>query len=186
MKTYNNFFIGIPLPQKFYKEYKALLDEVSKIDKNVRVTKVKRPHITILFMGKQSIGFIHEVEDFVKKEAGTLKNCRVEISGIRYFENKNYDVISLDATICKSIKNLHTKLVEIFKNHSKITKKNFDPHLTLARVKNKNIKTREIFRSINKLYRNLSWEFEIENIVLYGRDPQEKNKQRILGSVEIN
>jgi len=187
MNVYNNFFVGVPIPENYIRNYEDLYTIVRKINPNLKLNITNNLHITILFIGKQNGKNIEKVAASVKRNIKILKDCYVHISGYGYFHNKNYDVLHLEIVenkkLLKFYKIIRTELYEIFVSEKKI----FSPHLTLARVKN-SVKGKELEKHL-KYYenalKNVNWKFPIREINLYGRNGDNKNKQEIIETVKV-
>jgi 2'-5' RNA ligase len=183
MKIYNNFFVGLPLPDEFHKNYTRLLAELKKVDPKLKISKTPHPHITIIFMGKQQEGDILEVGGFIKEQSKYLKGCKIELDGISFFSNNKQDVIFLKTSVCSKAVKLHETLAQKFSYLFKNKKENFYPHLTLARTKTVD---KNLLKRIEQIKSNNTWEFTVKKINLYVRDPQKGNHQFVIHSIDLS
>jgi len=186
VKVYNNLFVGIPLPEKYLEEYGSILESINKVDKSIRTSKTRYPHITILFMGKQNGNVAQEVVNFARENKAALQDCLIRISKINCFFNQRYDVLYLKIDGTAKLKEFFDVLVEKFRSNFISEKRNFDPHLTLGRIKTRGRRSQEILDKVRNTIPPIKWEFKIQYLNIYGRDPEEKNKQIVLGNIKIN
>lgn len=68
MKVYTSCFIGIPLPDKYQKEFEALLKDINSICPSWELVDPKTPHITVFYLDKQSK---NKLPDIAKKVDST-------------------------------------------------------------------------------------------------------------------
>jgi len=184
MSTYNNFFIGIPIPEKYIDEYENVLRSIKNTDKSLKINVTNMLHITVLFMGKQGEASVGRVEKVVEESKNLLNNIIIEVKGSGYFKNKNYDVIYLQVKESEKLKEFYRKIKEELKETFLSEKKHFSPHLTLARVKNRELQTDEL-KYIENILRGVHWEFPITEINIYGRESENRNKQVVIRTIKI-
>ena len=178
MSFLNNVFIGIPLPKDLLIRYRAYLSNLKEIYPTAKLNNSENIHITILFLGRQVVNNIGLIEKSVADHSSVLKDCHLELSELGYFNNAHYDVLHLKVKQNK-------KLIEFFNliktdlNHLFLSEKNsFSPHLTLARINNQDRGS----MSGTALLADVSWNFPVEVINIYGRDENLKNRQIILAN----
>ncbi len=181
MSTYNNFFIGIPIPENYTEEYKKVLAAMGKIDSKIKLNTTNYPHITILFMGRQDSSQVEAVKSVVDKNIGLLTEGRVKVGGFGYFKNKNYDVIYLNVEKNKKLEEFFSALRNSLNSLFASEKKNFAPHLTLARIKSKKIQEVSL-RKLDDMLSTISWEFPVTKIKFYGRQRGNGNKQLVVNT----
>ena len=163
MSTYNNLFIGIPIPENYIGEYNKILALLQNVDGNLKLNTTNFLHITILFMGRQDDYNVDEVEKVVKKHKKLLETSDVKIEGFGYFKNKNFDVAHLRVNENEKLKEFFNSIKKDL-NHMFLSKKsNFDPHLTLARVKSKSMNKKNL-RELESLLKTIWASGQIDNI----------------------
>jgi 2'-5' RNA ligase len=190
MEEFTSYFIGIPLPVKFQKEFEVFLQKVSMLSPSLQMVYPKTPHITIYYLTKFPKIIISEVNDLLSTRVDTLKNSQITIGGLGIFGGENPKTIFLDTLCPKELKLFRKRISKIFVNNS--AKDNFMPfypHMTIATVKTENY-TKEFIsakQDLENLLEGISWKFPITEIALYGADStQSPEYQKKLASIFIN
>ncbi len=183
---YNNFFIGIHLPESILRERDGFMTDLTQEFPYLKLNKIEFPHVTVLFMGKQLKTDALEIVDIVGKESGLLKGGVLEVGSYGFFENNLSDVIFLDVKKSERLEKLHQVLCERLQKYFISEKKNFKPHLTVARIeKNDRMKFSQDLEKIKIKFEDIKWNFPITTVNIYGRDPDQKNKLVEIKSLPI-
>lgn len=176
IKFYNNFFIGIPLPESCLNQYTDFLLQTENRFPYLKISKSKIPHITISFMGEQPQRNIKVIEKIVQKEAPTLKNETLKISGFSFFDNKDTKVLFLEVAGTEMLDKFHQDVGKKIEDRFENTWHDFIPHLTIARVKRGSFDRFEKDRNdIKRHFDSVEFEFGITEVGLFGKDPQKNN-----------
>jgi 2'-5' RNA ligase len=151
-------FIAINLP----KEVKEKIDKIIKKlpEKGIKKVASKNLHLTLKFLGETNL--IEEVED--KLDEIKFERFVVKLKRIGCFPNKNFikvvwiGVEEGGEEVKELQRKIDDKLADLFKKE-----KNFEPHLTIARIK--------FLKDKNKFYEELEKiqfeaSFEIESFEL--------------------
>ena len=149
-KNEKRLFIAIDIPElikdNIYNFAGALLAE----DRHIKVVHTQNIHITLKFLGNINISEIEKIKKAIKETADTFENFKYEINGrINAFPNPcNARVVFLEiGSGGKEISEIYNRLEDNL-NRIKIRKekRDFSPHITIARIKNK--------KNIEKLINN--------------------------------
>jgi len=174
---YNNFFIGIPLPKIHYKVYKKFLKHLKIKYPYLQVTKTRFPHITVLFMGKQLKDAAFEIGKIVDANKKILEGNQIKIQNFGRFENTHDDVLFLEVERNHQLDEFYYKLTESLSKYSESEWKNFVPHFTIARIRHGEKKHfNEEKDDVVNFFGEFRFEFPLEEVVLFGRDPSKHNK----------
>ena len=149
-KNEKRLFIAIDIPElikdNIYNFAKTLLAE----DRQIKVVHTRNIHITLKFLGNMNIGEIEKIKKAIKETADTFDKFKYEVNGIiNAFPNPcNARVVFLEiGSGGKEISEIYNRLED---NLSRIKirkeKRNFSPHITIARIKDK--------KNIEKLINN--------------------------------
>lgn len=173
MKSYTSYFLGIPLPQKYLKEFRLVLDDIRTIDSSIETVDPQTPHITIYYLNKQSQYVLEEINENIKPFNDILNKVALTIGGFDYFTKDNPKVLFLEIKYPKALINYRNKISRFLEKYSASDNNlPFHPHMTVGRIKsiqgqqsfNKN--RNEILAILEKIH----WEFKISEIILYGAD----------------
>jgi len=184
MSAYNNFFIGIPIPEKYIHEYEKILLPYKNARKSLKLNLTKNLHITALFMGKQSERSVGKVERVVEDNKRLLSEVVVKIKGYGRFKNKNYDTIYINVTQNRELSKFYRKIKKELKETFESKKNNFNPHLTIARIKNKELQI-EKQGELETALKSVDWQFPVTEIKLYGRESENRNRQVVIKTIRI-
>lgn len=188
MKEYTSCFIGIPLPSRFQNDYEDLLNQVSAISTEIVMAHPKTPHITVCYLDKQSQFNIQEIEKIIKGYLELIKGVKIKVGGLGYFRDNDPKVIFLNVESPKEVEEFSNVVSKALSTYS-ATENNlpFHPHMTVARLENP--KAKEEFRDNNSDLVSLldkEWEFELEELGIYGVDSNKHPQfQEKLISIEI-
>lgn len=127
-------FIAVPVPEELKERIKEVQDRLAEIS-GIKLVEAKNLHFTIKFLGETDK--VKEIEKCMEKALKGLHQFDVEIAGVSAFPSKNYARV-----IWLSVGNGFEEFKKLMKNIdiglSKIgfeQKKDYIPHLTLARVR---------------------------------------------------
>jgi len=190
MKDFSSYFVGIPLPTTFQEDYETLLNSLSLISKSIEVVNPQTPHITIYYLTKFPTLIPSHVVEILKPKVNSLVNSSVTVGKFGFFGGENPKTLFLD-TICPE------NLIPFRKTISRILDKNsaqdnfmpFDPHMTVAKVKNENYKEEfiNLQPKLKELLDCISWTFPITELALYGANStQSPEYQEKLAAIPIN
>ncbi|MFC1722317.1 RNA 2',3'-cyclic phosphodiesterase [Patescibacteria group bacterium] len=182
MSIYKNVFIGIPLPKKFEVDYFELINSLKSISPNLSYPKKENPHLTILFLGDQEEKHFKNISTQIEKYLILLKNVKIKLSGIGSFGSNSPKVCFIKAIKNHQVGKFREDLCDELKTILPKELKGFIPHLTLARV-NSYKTSKELAKNMaefSEIVSKIYWEFEIEEIYLYGRTSSKDCYQKIL------
>lgn len=173
MKDFSSYFIGIPLPTTFQKDYEALLNSVRLMSKNIEVVNSQTPHITIYYLAKFPTLIPSRVVEMLEPEVKSLVNSVVTVGKFDFFGGENPKTIFLDTKCPESLIPFRKTISKLLVNNSaQDNSMPFYPHMTIAKLKAENYK--EEFISLQPKLKELldciSWTFPITELVLYGAD----------------
>ena len=173
MKSYTSYFLGIPLPQKYLKEFGQVLDYIRTIDSSIETVYPQTPHITIYYLNKQAEYILEEMNEELKPFSSILNKAILTIGGFNYFTKDDPKVLFLDVKYPKALIDLRNKISEVLGKYSALDNNlPFHPHMTIGRIKN--IEGKQSFnKAKNKIMERLEkthWELNISEIALYGAD----------------
>jgi len=122
------------------KPFSKIIDfenEIKKTGCNIKLVEPENIHITLKFLGDTQETIINDIEKILKASTVEIKPFEIKLKGTGVFPNQNYIKviwIGLKNTdpITKIVKNIDTPLSEIGFQREK---REFSPHLTIARVK---------------------------------------------------
>lgn len=177
MKDYSSYFIGIPLPQKYQKEFENLQTDVSKISPLFKTTHPKTPHITVCYLGKQSQSALSEIAEEVKKHLEILKGAKLKVGGFGYFGEDKPRILFVDVQYPPELQEFNKVISKSLSLYCAADNDlPFHPHVTVAWVGDP--KAQEVFKTslsgLNSRLKEINWKFDITEIVLYGVDTTQK------------
>lgn len=178
MNQFTSCFVGIPLPEKFQKEFEGLLKDINSLYPKWKTVYPKTPHITVYYLDKQSQHVLPSVVGIIQTKINILKNLVLTIKGFNYFtkENLREDIVFLDIIYPHPFADFNQILkIELNQYYSADNNLPFHPHITVARVKG----LKDVSNIENKIYKP-NWKFPVTEIALYGVDstkqPQHQEK----------
>ena len=171
VKSYTSYFLGIPLPQKYLKEFEQLLADIHSIDSSIETVRPQTPHITIYYLNKQSQYVLEEINDAIKPFSNILNKVALKIEGFNYFTKDNPKVLFLDVKYPKALINFKNKVSEVLGKYSAADNNlPFRPHMTIGRIKT--IQGQQSFKEngneILARLERIRWSFKVNEIILYG------------------
>ena len=187
MISYTSYFLGIPLPQIYLKEFSQLLNEINTIDSSIETVHPQTPHVTIYYLNKQSQYALEEINSAIKPISDILNKAILPIGGFDYLTKDSPKVLFLDVKYSKALIDYRNKVSEVLGKYSASDNNlPFHPHMTVGRIKsiqgqkNFNKNRNEILARLEKIH----WEFQINEIILYGVDstklPEHQEKLLII------
>jgi 2'-5' RNA ligase len=111
---------------KMFNEVTSKIDEKDVYEEPGQTTHgiENNPHLTLLY------GFEKEVNiENIKSKLQGFKDITIEIDGVDFFENENYDVLKFNVKLTKQLEDIHNKLSEL-PNQDKYPQ--YRPHITIA------------------------------------------------------
>jgi 2'-5' RNA ligase len=125
-------FIAINLPEEVKEEISKIIEKLPK--KGIKKVAKENLHLTLKFLGEINENLIKKIEEELEKIK--FDRFAVKLKDIGFFPNRNFiRVVWLgidegEEEIKELQKEVDKKLAKLFKKE-----KNFEPHLTIARVK---------------------------------------------------
>ncbi len=191
MESYQTCFLGIPLPDNYKEEFDKLLTDLKFLDQNLTPVNTNNldPHITIYYLGEQPAKNLDPIIQIATNYKDILKNTLIKAGGLGYFNEKDPFVTFLKIEAPKQLNNYyHLVAAELstfaVSNHAD----EFNPHLTLARMNSKKAKNsfREKQSELEQLLSSIKFEFEIKELILYGKNKENKSRShQRLGKIKI-
>lgn len=178
---YKSCFLGIPLPDKFLKDYLNLQENIKKIEPNLRLQdpKVLEPHITIYYCGEQEETVLSEISKIVESSKNLLANLNLKVGGLDFFDQGKYYVLFLDVVYPKELiifqEEINNKCSHIHRDNEILA---FHPHMTVGGF-NTNRPPKELEQIMEKLQQEFSkvnLEFPISELIIYGVDPEDPTR----------
>ena len=173
MASYTSCFIGIPIPQEFQEEFTKLIIYIQNNFPFIQTVNPKTPHITIFYLDEQSQLNLDEISLITQSHKDKLKGIKLRIKGFDYFTKENPTVLFLAVDYPPILIDFNKQLSNQLNKFSAIDNNlPFHPHLTLARLKDKQAQDKFILykEKIVSQHINIDWEFETKEIALYGVD----------------
>ncbi len=189
MHNYTSCFIGIPIPEKYQKSFENLLEKIPQISPLFKPPYLRTPHITVCYLDKQSQTDLVKIADRVKNYLQILKGVQLEIGGFGYFREDDPKILFLNVDYPESLKEFNKVITKNLSVYS-ATEKNlpFHPHVTVAWVGEP--EAQQVFKAyqskLKAVLDEVSWSFEITEVVLYGADSTKKPEyQEKIISLEV-
>ena len=185
MKQYTSCFIGVPLPNKFQKEFERLLADVGNLHPNWEIVYPKTPHITIYYLDKQSQNVLPAIASIIQTKINFLNKLVLSINGFDCFNRQDprEGIVFLTITYSVGLVDFNRELTNaLTQYYSSDNNLPFHPHITIARVSTSTNRSniKNSVSLINQQISKINWRFPITEIVLYGVDstkhPQHQKK----------
>jgi len=133
-------FIAIELDEPIIKSISALVDKLSKKNREAGIKWVRQEgiHLTLKFLGEIQEERLAAVKSVLEETSKSFDSFRLEVTGTGYFptDKRNPRVlwvgVKAEETLIKLQDSLETRLEKIGFPREK---RKFHPHLTLGRVK---------------------------------------------------
>lgn len=172
MKKYKGCFIGIPLPKKFIKEHRELQRKIKDRCPSVSLAYRDIPHITLCYLNEQLEKEISEIAEIILEGEKWLRDCAIIVGGFGYFNKDFPKVLYLDADAPRSFYKFQKNLAKKLEKYHEPNDRGYNPHLTLARIKN--MKAGKGFlhneSKLENLLNSVFWKFTATEVVIFGKD----------------
>ncbi len=178
---YRRCFVGIPLPERYQKEFEDVLGDLVRIDPGLRSVESKTPHVLLSFLGNQKGASLNEAADEIRPVAGGLSKTSLTVGGFDSFQNRRTKIIFLQVGGLTEKSDLISLIREKLRRFNPGDKP-FRPHLTVARLAADGGISEEIKRRLNQV----EWKFPVTAVAIYGAENQEgEMKQKKLIVIPI-
>lgn len=190
MKEYTSAFAGIPLPEIYQQDFEDLLGELKEIAPSLELTDLKTPHITGYYLDQQSQFFLPKIADGIRSKVYLLKDANLTVGGFGYFGGDNPRVIFLNVEYPDSLREFNLEITKVLTEFYAVDNNQpFHPHMTVARLYSPEAQTsfKQPDSEIKSRLDQVSWEFHISEVVLYGVDSSKKpERQEKLIVIPVN
>jgi 2'-5' RNA ligase len=170
--NYLSSFVGIPLPEEFKFALRQLNERLILIMPELNIADVETSHITLYFLGNQKAEVLEKVFAEIR-DIPMPVGAWVSLSGAGVFDTEKSKALYIKAQLPAEILELREKLKKILTRYRPDDPFEFEPHLTIARVNERDIeKLAAVNDKITHLLNNVSnWNFPLPELAIYGRDP---------------
>ncbi|MEI6266853.1 MAG: RNA 2',3'-cyclic phosphodiesterase [bacterium] len=177
---YTSCFIGIPLPTKFLKQYRAVATEISKIMPGIHLAELDSPHITIYYLDEQSQNNLADIKTKTTKHLNSLKGSKITVGNMGLFSNPDRIVLFLDVKYDNSLNIFHNKITkELVDYNAYDNSLKFSPHMTIGKIsKNNEVDFSKEKEAIKRIIDGVDWTFEVNEIIMYGVDSRIQPESR--------
>jgi len=142
-------FIAIDIPKS--KKIIDLSNQIKKSGANVKLVELKNIHITLKFLGDTEEEYINQIEKTIKESTDGIEPFDIKLANTGVFPNRNYVKVMWVGIEDKG------ELAQISNNINECLaalgfekdKREFSPHLTIARVRSARNKER-LVEIVNK------------------------------------
>lgn len=141
----HRLFIGLKIPQKIKEKLSRLQMEIAKIAPSLRLINLRNLHITLAFLGYLDGRQISKISLILAKISKKFTVFKLGLGDICFFPSeKRARVVAVDirdaGALVKLQKTLSEELGKL--KFIKIEKREYHPHLTIARVREKIAKSK--------------------------------------------
>jgi len=130
-------FIAIDIPQQIRGEIEELMELLKKHDTDVKWVLPDNIHITLKFLGNTSEAVVPRIRDSLSAILSSYEPFYIKIQGIGVFPNRKHPRViwvgAEDSDVLKSLKREAEQAMVLFGYQKE--DKEFQPHLTLGRVR---------------------------------------------------
>ena len=161
MDDKQRIFIGIPIGEPTQRAIDRLLESMNVDDRNLRWVSAKNRHLTLAFLGDTPK---NDVETVLGKFARTYKPCgpfAYHFSALERFPGASGRIIALTGEASDPVHDLAMSTRDMLRKcglgHER---KEFRPHVTLARVRNPK-------HPLTGVNRQVRLEMDVTRVVLY-------------------
>lgn len=178
IRKFTSCFIGIPLPDKYQKEFSDLLNKIQGIIPDIEVA-YDMPHITVYYLDEQSQDHLSEIENIVRGHTNLVKGFNLNVRGMGLFGEELPRVLFLPvdypAKLADFNKLLSRNLTKFMTEDNNLP---FHPHMTVARFKTAQAQSiwEKVKESVEQEMKKIHWQFPITEVAIYGVDST-KNPQ---------
>jgi len=166
-KFEKRLFIAIDIPGYIKDNICNFTEALLKEDSHIKLVSAPNIHITLKFLGNINVNKIEKIKKAIKVTADMFDGFKYEINGkINAFPSPhNARIIFLEiGSGGKEISEIYKQLEDnLSRIKIKKEKREFSPHITIARIKNK----KNIEQFINKCKINKSGRLDCSNITLF-------------------
>lgn len=134
-------FIAIDIPGTIKDKIYNLVEDILPGSKNLKIVSAPNIHITLKFLGSIDVKIIEKIKNAIRETSDLFDKFRYEVSGrVNAFpapENARVVFLEVDKgreQICKIYNGLENNLLKV---KIKREKRKFSPHITIARLKNR-------------------------------------------------
>ncbi|MEF8879404.1 MAG: RNA 2',3'-cyclic phosphodiesterase [Candidatus Thermoplasmatota archaeon] len=140
----------VEIPDKI----REISNELKNTGGNLKLVEPEKMHLTLKFLGDTHQNLVDPIENIMKESVENIEPFEIKLKGLGVFPNENYiKVIWVGIEPGKKLKEIANNLNEKLSNIGfKKEKREYTPHLTIARVKSGRKKD-EIIKVINKYKR---------------------------------
>ncbi|MEW6407758.1 MAG: RNA 2',3'-cyclic phosphodiesterase [Patescibacteria group bacterium] len=163
----HRLFIGISIPNNIKEKLLKIQDKFSERKLPLRLTDLKNIHITLNFLGYLTDREVVKIRHILDEIIPTFSIFDVWLSSFRFFPDENHiRVVAMMIENNGSLEKLQRVLSSEFAKLKfvRIEKREYKPHLTIARTKPPAIKTKEIEQIKNIKIESGKW--KVKNIAL--------------------
>lgn len=173
MKDYTSYFLGIPLPKEYKKEFEVLLKDINNICPFLELVNPQTPHITVYYLDKQSKYVLPKIAEKVESTINLLKGVEITIGGLGNFGSDDPRVLFLNVLYPNILKEFNQKVTQLLKKYyADDNALPFHPHMTAARIVTPEAKQsfKESLLKLKDRLDKINWTFPVTEVVLYGVD----------------
>lgn len=160
-------FLAIEIPEEVKEKIILLQREIEKCNADLKFVEKENLHLTIKFFGEINNEKVLEIEKAIENVVNGIKKFEIEVSSIGVFPNFNYlRVIWISvAEGRKDIFSLHELLEKEFEKVGIKKDREFETHLTIARVRSARNKE-ALIKKIKELSNSHFGRFVVKEIKL--------------------
>ncbi len=164
METFRGFIaVDVPAAEKLIDFKNALAATSAKL----KMVNTENIHLTLKFLGETPMTQLDAIESLIKKAVSSIKPHVVSLEGTGVFPNRNYiKVVWIGLKQAEHLSAIASYLNENLTTLGfKKEKRDFSPHLTIARVKTAQGKE-EIISLVDQYSETIFEEFPINHVTL--------------------
>lgn len=181
MQNYTSYFLGIPLPQQYKKEFDQVLTMFSQAFPELELVASQTPHVTIYYLNIQSKFALSEIKELIQRKANILADLSLTVGGYGYFSENNPMVVFLKVSFPNVLTEFNELIGKTLIKYSAIDNNlPFHPHITLGRIKSalNQAKIKETESNFKTKLTKINWNFQITELILYGVDSTKSPEQQ--------
>lgn len=189
MHLFTSCFLGIPLPIKFVGEFHQLQQRVMQVLPTIDLANPMVPHITLYYLGSQIVENFEEIMHRAKRHSGLLHGEELRCSGFDYFRHHDPKVLFVQVEHSPNIEQFYRVMREELSSFRiEQETRDFHAHLTVGRMRDE-VAQREFVEKEDRVLKigdSITWNFDVEQIALYGVDNElPQDGQRIITAESI-
>lgn len=181
MKEFTSAFVGIPLPEKYFSEFKDIQSKTASYCGSIKLSDSNTPHITLFYLDKQSIKNLKEVEEIVKSTVELFRKLKVNSTKLGVFEIDNPRVLFIEVIKSELLSRIHDELSKQLKQYRAQEEfLEFHPHITIGRLKDQEsiIDFKNNYDILVNIYNKIKWDFRVTEVFIYGVDSEIKPERQ--------